>query len=97
MKRGVRRLLLRLLDRAPNAVEDVMRHAERWKRLAEVLHPGDYADNTRAPWRPSRRRGATTRRPAGRASRRCWPNGTSPRSRPCCATTSRRILRAGWT
>ena len=21
-----------------------MRHAERWKRLAEVLHPGDYAD-----------------------------------------------------
>ena len=43
MKRGVRRLL-RLLDRAPNAVEDVMRHAERWKRLAEVLHPGDYAD-----------------------------------------------------
>ena len=43
MKRGVRRLLLRLLDRAPNAVEDVMRHAERWKRLAEV-HPGDYAD-----------------------------------------------------
>ena len=44
MKRGVRRLLLRLLDRAPNAVEDVMRHAERWKRLAEVLHPGDYAD-----------------------------------------------------
>lgn len=44
MKRGIRRLLLRLLDRAPNAVEDVMRHAERWKRLAEVLHPGDYAD-----------------------------------------------------
>lgn len=44
MKRGLRRLLLRLLDRAPNAVEDVMRHAERWKRLAEVLHPGDYAD-----------------------------------------------------
>lgn len=44
MKRGVRCLLLRLLDRAPNAVEDVMRHAERWKRLAEVLHPGDYAD-----------------------------------------------------
>ena len=32
--------------------------------------------NTRAPWRPSRRRGATTRRPrSGRASRRCWPNG----------------------
>lgn len=40
----MRRLLLRLLDRAPNAGEDVMRHAERWKRLAEVLHPGEYAD-----------------------------------------------------
>ncbi|KRP47141.1 TerD family protein [Pseudomonas poae] len=44
MKRSMRRLLLRLLDRIPNATEDVMRHAERWKRLAEVLHPGDYAD-----------------------------------------------------
>lgn len=44
MKRSIRRLLLRLLDQIPNAVEDVMRHAERWKRLAEVLHPGDYAD-----------------------------------------------------
>lgn len=44
MKRSMRRLLLRLLDSIPNAAEDVMRHAERWKRLAEVLHPGDYAD-----------------------------------------------------
>lgn len=44
MKRSIRRLLLRLLDQIPNAVEDVMRHAERWKRLSEVLHPGDYAD-----------------------------------------------------
>ncbi|MVV47682.1 hypothetical protein EJA72_05375 [Pseudomonas sp. PB120] len=44
MKRSLRRLLLRLLDRIPNATEDVMRHVERWKRLAEVLHPGDYAD-----------------------------------------------------
>ncbi|PHN31371.1 TerD family protein [Pseudomonas sp. ICMP 460] len=44
MKRSTRRLLLRLLDSIPNAAEDVMRHAERWKRLAEVLHPGDYAD-----------------------------------------------------
>lgn len=44
MKRSTRRLLLRLLDAIPNAAEDVMRHAERWKRLAEVLHPGDYAD-----------------------------------------------------
>ena len=44
MKRSIRRLLLRLLDQIPNAVEDVMRHAERWKRLAEVLHPGDYSD-----------------------------------------------------
>ena len=44
MKRSMRRRLLRLLDRAPNATEDVMRQPERWKRLAEVLHPGDYAD-----------------------------------------------------
>jgi hypothetical protein len=44
MKRSMRRLLLRLLDHIPNAAEDVMRHTERWKRLAEVLHPGDYAD-----------------------------------------------------
>jgi hypothetical protein len=44
MKRSMRRLFLHLLDRIPNAAEDVMRHAERWKRLAEVLHPGDYAD-----------------------------------------------------
>lgn len=44
MKRSMRRLLLRLLDPLPNAAEDVMRHAERWKRLAEVLHPGEYAD-----------------------------------------------------
>ncbi|MGY1891449.1 TerD family protein [Pseudomonas sp. SDT291_1_S447] len=44
MKRSMRRLLLRLLDSIPIATEDVMRHAERWKRLAEVLHPGDYAD-----------------------------------------------------
>lgn len=44
MKRSMRRLLLRLLDKTLNVAEDVMRHAERWKRLAEVLHPGDYAD-----------------------------------------------------
>lgn len=44
MKRAMRRLLLRLLDSISIATEDVMRHAERWKRLAEVLHPGDYAD-----------------------------------------------------
>jgi hypothetical protein len=44
MKRSMRRLLLSLLDRIPNATEDVMRRAEQWKRLAEVLHPGDYAD-----------------------------------------------------
>lgn len=44
MKRSMRRKLLRLLDRTPNATEDVMRQAERWKRLAEVLHPGDYAE-----------------------------------------------------
>ena len=91
MKRGVRRLLLRLLDRAPR--EDVMRHAERWKRLAEVLHPGDYAD--KYPRAAPSRRGATRRPRSGRASRRCWPNGTSPRSRPCCNNVPANS-RAGW-
>jgi hypothetical protein len=44
MKRSMRRLFLRLLDNIPNAAQDVIRHAERWKRLAEVLHPGDFAE-----------------------------------------------------
>lgn len=50
MKRSTRRLHLRLLDRSPNAIEDVMRHAEKWKRLAEVLHPGDYAEKYPRAW-----------------------------------------------
>lgn len=46
MKRSIRRMLLRLLDQIPNAVEDVMRHAEHWKRLAEVVHPATMRINT---------------------------------------------------
>ncbi|HEX5682743.1 MAG TPA: TerD family protein [Ideonella sp.] len=48
--RSRRRLLLGLLDRASNAVEDVMRYAEPWKRLAEVLHPGDFAEKFPNAW-----------------------------------------------
>ena len=73
-----------------------MRHAERWKRLAEVLHPGDYADKyprALAAITAARRNDAPAR--SGRASRRCWPNGTSPRSRPCCNNVPANS-RAGW-
>lgn len=39
-KRHQRRLILALLDRA-EPTEDMLRWAERWKRLGECLHPGD--------------------------------------------------------
>ena len=62
MKRGVRRLLLRLLDRAPNAVEDVMRHAERcaWPKCAA---PGRLC--RQIPARPGGHHGGAAQRRAG--------------------------------
>lgn len=42
-KRAERRLLLALLDRCRTPLEDMFRHPERWKRLGERLHPGEYA------------------------------------------------------
>ena len=37
-----RRLLLGLLEQAPNAAEDMRRWKKRWLRLGEKLHPGEY-------------------------------------------------------
>ncbi len=42
-KRPARRLLLALLERAPNLVEDMRRWEGRWIRLGERLHPGELA------------------------------------------------------
>lgn len=41
--RKERRALLELLEQAPNLAEDVARRRERFKRLLQALHPGDYA------------------------------------------------------
>jgi hypothetical protein len=43
-RRGERKILLSWLERNGNPTEDMLRWKERWKRLGEKLHPGDYAD-----------------------------------------------------
>ena len=43
-KRSERRLLLSLLEKAGNIEEDMLRFKSAWKRLGEVLHPGDYVN-----------------------------------------------------
>jgi hypothetical protein len=45
MKRSERKLLLGLVEQCGNPTEDMLRWPERWKRLGEVLHPGDYAEH----------------------------------------------------
>jgi hypothetical protein len=42
--RAWRRILFAWLERAGNPVEDMLRWKQRWIRLGERLHPGDYAD-----------------------------------------------------
>lgn len=42
-KRPERRALLMMLDNCAALEEDMLRWKERWLRLGEVLHPGDYA------------------------------------------------------
>jgi len=42
--RRERRLLLSFIDRIREPVEDMLRWKERWKRLGERLHPGDFAN-----------------------------------------------------
>lgn len=41
-KRAERRLLLGLLNRCGNIVEDMLRYKHRWIRLGEILHPAEY-------------------------------------------------------
>lgn len=41
--RAERRFFLSALEDAPNLAEDMLRWKERWKRLGERLHPGEYA------------------------------------------------------
>lgn len=41
-KRKDRRILLTMLENANNIEEDMLRHKDRWIRLGEVLHPGEY-------------------------------------------------------
>ena len=43
-KRSERRLMLELLNNAGNIAEDMKRYTNRWIRLGEKLHPGDYAN-----------------------------------------------------
>lgn len=43
LSRARRKLLLGLIERHPNAAEDMQRWGERWKRLGETLHPGEFA------------------------------------------------------
>jgi len=43
MPRATRRFLLGLVEQHSDPTEDMRRWAERWKRLGEVLHPGEYA------------------------------------------------------
>lgn len=41
-KRSQRRMLLSLLDKCKNIVEDMYKHKTEWIRLGEILHPGEY-------------------------------------------------------
>jgi len=43
-KRAHRKFLLSLLERTSDPTEDMLRWSERWKRLGEVLHPGDFSE-----------------------------------------------------
>jgi len=51
MKRGERRFLLQQLEALDDPTEDMRRWRERWKRLGEVLHPGDYRERFPKTWR----------------------------------------------
>lgn len=42
LPRKFRRMLLSVLEKMPNLEEDMSRYPERWIRLGEILHPGDY-------------------------------------------------------
>lgn len=40
--RRQRRMMLGILDRQPNIIEDMLRWKDRWVRLGERLHPGEF-------------------------------------------------------
>lgn len=42
LKRNLRKLLLSLLESQPNLIEDMLRWKNRWLRLGEKLHPGEF-------------------------------------------------------
>ncbi|QWP75143.1 TerD family protein [Lysobacter sp. K5869] len=48
--RSLRRLLLQALEACGDPTEDMLRWKERWKRLGERLHPGDYRETLPATW-----------------------------------------------
>ncbi|BAV97752.1 TerD family protein [Lysobacter enzymogenes] len=48
--RALRRLLLQALEACGDPTEDMLRWQERWKRLGEYLHPGDYRERLPATW-----------------------------------------------
>lgn len=43
-KKAERRMLLAMLNNAGNIEEDMLRYASQWKRLGEILHPGEYSN-----------------------------------------------------
>lgn len=43
LRRKDRRLLLDCLNKAKNLEEDMARYASNWKRVGEILHPGEFA------------------------------------------------------
>lgn len=43
LPRRLRRLLMALIDASPARSEDMQRHAERFKRLGQVLHAGEFS------------------------------------------------------
>lgn len=49
-KRRERRRLLALLEATGDPTEDMRRWPERWKRLGEGLHPGDYREQYPRTW-----------------------------------------------
>lgn len=44
LPRGVRKRMLTWLERSGDPTEDMLRRPERWKRLGERLHPGEFAE-----------------------------------------------------
>lgn len=50
LARRERRLLLGLLEACPAPVEDMLRWKERWKRLGEALHPGQWRERFPQAW-----------------------------------------------